>query len=239
MSDQYSTQQEIASYIGKLLRDNFGRGPTSVHVSLAPPYMVVHLRDFLAPMEKILVNQNETKRVEETRDLLMSQLISEIRLQVSQLTDIQLDEMYFDWNLNNKSGLILGTIASTTEEHDFSWPAHVSQTKFQERIKEMSEWAQKIPHSISTYWLHEKIIVIRRTGVFVQIEKELINAGHTEILKTVKRPMERRMILQAKLDQILRMSIAETFLAWDFRGDKGYIVLILQNSDNAYLKKQL
>lgn len=57
--EKNSVQAEIASYIGKLLRDNFGKGPSSVYVSLKKPFITIHLRDFLAPMERVLLSQGE------------------------------------------------------------------------------------------------------------------------------------------------------------------------------------
>lgn len=56
---------------------------------------------------------------------------------------------------------------------------------------ELSEWGQKTPAKTETFWLSDRLILIKRTGIFVQIEKELIEAGYTEVLQRVKRPMER------------------------------------------------
>ena len=64
----------------------------------------------------------------------------------------------------------------------------------------------------------------------MEIEKELILGGFIEELKLVKRPLERRLILQTQIEAILEQPIMEVFLDWNFITDKGYIVLLLENS---------
>ena len=50
-----SQQTELASYIGKLLRDNFGKGPESVFVTIDQSVITIYLRNFISPTEKILI----------------------------------------------------------------------------------------------------------------------------------------------------------------------------------------
>lgn len=230
MAEEKTNQNKVASYIGKVLRDNFGKGPTSVHVTLDFPFLIIHLRDFLAPMEAILIQQKEVKRVEETRDVLMEQLKLEIHLQLQSIVGIDIKELYFDWNLVKKTGMIIGILDENTNSSDSKWPGHLNLKQFNKRVREMSDWGQKIPEETESFWLNDRIIVIKRTGIFVQIEKELINHGFTEELKLVKRPMERRLAQQAHLEQFLDRSIVETFVDWDFNGDKGYMILVLRGN---------
>ncbi len=44
----------ISSFTGRLLREKFGKGPTSVFVAINNPYITIYLRDFLAPIERVL-----------------------------------------------------------------------------------------------------------------------------------------------------------------------------------------
>ncbi|SDO21564.1 DUF2294 domain-containing protein [Alkalicoccus daliensis] len=230
MIDKKNIQTEIASYMGKMLRDNFGKGPTSVFVALYSPFLVIHLRGFLAPMEKILVKQRETKRVEETRDVLMQELMPEIHDNLQTIADIDLQDMYFDWNIHRQTGMILGILSSEDKITQPAWPASVDQKKFNQTIIEMSEWGQKTPASTKSYWINDQIIVVRKSGVFVQIEKEFIKAGFTDELKLVKRPLEKKLLYQAGLEKIINKPIVETFMDWDFKNDIGFIILALQSS---------
>jgi uncharacterized protein YbcI len=40
-------QNDIASHIGRLLRESFGKGPQSIYVNISSPFIVVYLRNFL------------------------------------------------------------------------------------------------------------------------------------------------------------------------------------------------
>ncbi len=48
-------EKDISSYIGRMLRETFGRGPSHVICTLSSPTLAVHLADFLSPMEKSLL----------------------------------------------------------------------------------------------------------------------------------------------------------------------------------------
>lgn len=228
MEETRTGHGEIAGYMGRLIRDNFGKGPTSVYVTLEHPFLVIHLRDFLAPMEAILMQQGEYKRVEDTRDLLFEQLQTEIRARIEVIAGITIQEMYFDWDLQQKRGVILGVMSEDTSACEAQWPAHLNYQKFNDKVIELSEWGQKVPAVTESFWLNDRTIVIKRTGVFVEIEKELIQAGYTNELKEVKKPLELRMIHRASLESLIDGKITDAFVFWHFTGDKGYAVLIMQ-----------
>ena len=70
--------------------------------------------------------------------------------------------------------------------------------------------------------------MVRRSGVLVEIEKELIKNGYVEELKLTKRPLEHRMLVEAGLETVLKRAINETFLDWNFEKDKSYTVFLLE-----------
>ncbi|WP_022795206.1 Na-translocating system protein MpsC family protein [Marinococcus halotolerans] len=228
MEETQAVQGEMAGYIGKLIRNHFGKGPTSVYVSLEHPFLVIRLRDFLASMESILVAQGEYQRVEDTRGLIFKQLQGEMRARLETIAGITIQEMYFDWDLQQQRGVILGVMSQDASECEVRWPKHLNHRKFNEQVIELSKWGQKVPATTESFWLNDRTIVIKRTGIFVEIEKELIRAGYTNELQKVKKPLELRMIHRASLESFLDSRITGTFVSWHFTGDKGYALLILQ-----------
>ncbi|WP_231514976.1 Na-translocating system protein MpsC family protein [Oceanobacillus salinisoli] len=88
-------QKELASYIGKLLRDNFGRGPETVFVSIRKPFITVYLRNFLSPMEKVLISEKQDALVQTSRDILMKGLIPEIKAYMKVITGFSIKEFYY------------------------------------------------------------------------------------------------------------------------------------------------
>lgn len=229
MSKEKTMHTEVGSYISTLLRDHFGKGPTSVFVTVKPPFISIHLRGFLAPTERILLKQQEHRRVLETRDLLMNQLAADIKLDLWKIGKLEVEEVYADWNLDDQTGMILAVMADRSGAEEIAWDSAIQIESIREEVNEASRKAQKTPESTELYWLNNRTLLIERSGIFVEIEKELIRGGFVEELKLVKRPLERRLLLQTRIEAILKQPILEVFLDWDFISDKGYIVLLLEN----------
>lgn len=61
----------------------------------------------------------------------------------------------------------------------------------------------------------------------VGIENALIDEGYGEVLKLVKRPLERSMLYQIGLEETLHREVTEIFMDWNFEQDVGYFVLLL------------
>ena len=230
MSNEKKLHNEVGSYISTLLRDHFGKGPTSVFVTVKPPFISIHLRGFLAPTEKILLKQQEHQRVLETRDLLMNQLAADIKLDLWKIGKFEIEDVYADWNLDDQTGMLLAVMADRSSSEDIDWDSGINVESIREEVEEASRKAQKIPESTDLYWLNNRMLLIERSGIFVEIEKELIRGGFIEELKLVKRPLERKLLLQTRIEAILKQPILEVFLDWNFITDKGYIILLLKNA---------
>lgn len=221
-------QQAIASYIGKALQKHFGKGPTSVYVTFEPPFLTMSIRGFLMPFERILLSQKKEEQVEQTRELLMQEFFLAVRLQLEHETEHQISEFYFDWNLIQKTGMLWCILDTKTPyKHSFSWPEEIDQQLFEKKVNHFSTRGQKEPDEINTFWLNNRTVLIERIGVFVEIEKALIQKGFKEELKIAKRPLERQLVREEHFEEILFQKITDIFTDWDFTQDKGYMVLTL------------
>ncbi|KIL51849.1 Na-translocating system protein MpsC family protein [Jeotgalibacillus soli] len=227
MNKNKEIYSEMVSYVGKKLRDHFGKGPTSIYITLNKPYITIYLRDFLAPMERILVERNEVKRVEETRDLIMVDLLPELSRMLSQIADVNINKLYYNWSLENQSGMIFGVI---NEQNIIppSWPSYLNEEAFRQEVIILTKKGQKAPEQTELFWLSERTIVVKRKGIFVRIEKELIKNGYVEELKLTKRPMEKELVAEANLEPLLQKKIQDIFVDWDVDDDVGYIVLVTE-----------
>lgn len=220
-------QAEISSYISSLLRANFGKGPTSVFVSIKRPYITIHFRGFLAPMEAILLKQNEFQRVLQTRDLLMNNLRSEIILELWKIASLEVKEIYADWNLENKDGMIVAVLDGEPTEETYEWPEEIDQKAFENVIEAASLKAEKVPGRTETFWLNDRTILVKRSAILVRIEKELIDKGFAEELKLAKRPLEHKVISEVPIEEVLKRNVTGMFVDWNFDEDISYSVFIL------------
>ncbi|MCA0985459.1 DUF2294 domain-containing protein [Halobacillus yeomjeoni] len=225
--DKRSIQSEMSSYIGKLFRDNFGKGPSSVFVSLEEPYVTIYMKDFLAPIERVLVGQKKEDKVEETRDLLMSELIPDIKATFRAAAGIELADLYYDWSLSNRTGVMIGVLASDNTI-DEETKAYSKREELHEEVDRVSLQAEKSPEEITSYLLNERTLLVERIGILVAIEKEMIRLGFKEHLKISKRHLEKRLLSLASFEQILGKRVEDIFVDWDFAKDRSYILFILK-----------
>ena len=228
--DNKQVQTELAGFIGRTLRENFGKGPESVFVSFNHSVMTVNLRNFLSPSESVLLGQHQETMVQTTRDLLMQTLIPEFKAYIKILLDMEVTEFYYDWGLHNKSGLFvcIGSIPTESEtpnEKKYSYPG---QEILHQEINRISLQAEKTPEEVQSYLLNERTLVVIRKGILVPIEKELIRLGNFEALKLAKRNLEKRLLHNSgNFESILKTKVNDIFVDWDFYRDKSVIVLIL------------
>lgn len=77
--------------------------------------------------------------------------------------------------------------------------------------------------------MNDRTLLIERTGFLVEIERELIRNGLAEELKQVKRPLEKRLLVQeTPFPELLKRDIREIFLDWEFSKDTSYILVLLE-----------
>ncbi|MDN7242393.1 Na-translocating system protein MpsC family protein [Planococcus sp. N028] len=228
MSKDKTLQAEIGGYISTMLRRHFGKGPTSVYVTINQPFITIHFQGFLSPMEANLIKQNEIKRVLETRDILMNDLRVEIIQGLKQIDRLEVKELYADWNLAKETGLIICVLEDESDEISLPWPDDVDKEAFRKKIEQASDKAEKVPARTETYWLSDRTILVRRTEILIRIEKALIRNGFTEELKIAKRPLEHEVLKEVQLETVLKRKISETFLDWNFDTDLGYVVFLLE-----------
>jgi uncharacterized protein YbcI len=222
---------ELSSYISKILRDYFGKGPESVHVSLGKTFIVVYIRNFLSPTEKVLMDQKQEESVQQTRDLVMQTLIPEIKAYIKIVTGMEIREFYYDWGLHNKSAMFTGIC---TDSSSIDYPIKENFTGKEELINEMinlSSESEKKPEEIYACQLNPRSILVIRNGILVRIEKQLIRQGMREQLKLAKRTLEKGLLHNNNhFEGILDTNVIDIFVDWDFDLDKSVIVLVTNPS---------
>ncbi|TLS36756.1 Na-translocating system protein MpsC family protein [Pseudalkalibacillus caeni] len=226
--DKKTTQSEISSFVGKLLRDNFGKGPGSVFVSIAKPYITIYLKNFISPMESVLLKQGQRETVERTRDLLMNTLIPEIKAHILVTTGMQINEFYYDWAMHNHAGMFV-CVASESNELAEDPPNEYDQKElFENELIRVSKRVEKAPEQVDSWVVNARTLIAERKGILVPIEKELIRIGKEETLKLAKRSLEKNFLHNNdRFEDILNTKIIDVFVDWSFNQDKSYTVFIL------------
>ncbi|MFD0051296.1 Na-translocating system protein MpsC family protein [Actinomycetes bacterium NPDC127524] len=128
--DNKVQQTKLANNLGKLLRENFGKGPQSINVIISIPYVLVYVRGFISPMEQVLLDQNQELTVKTTREFLMKTIDPEIRGQIQGIT----------------VGVCKNTSPDLLSQYDYK-----AKDLIHEEIIQISEQAEKAPRFVSSY----------------------------------------------------------------------------------------
>jgi uncharacterized protein YbcI len=226
-------EKNISSYIGRLLREHFGRGPGNVICTVSGSYVVVHISNFLSHMEQSLMESDQTVYVEKTRDLMMETLIKEMTSFIELNVEGRVEEFYYDWKLEKKTGMMIAVLSSSEEEHPLPAINNYKNSEGVHRdIIQISTEVQKPPEETYSIMLNPRTLLIIRKGIFIRLEKELIRLGFQETLKIAKRNVEKRLLLQYKesFEEHLQAELSDFFVDWNFDKDKSCILFSLAPS---------
>lgn len=234
------SQIEIASHIGRLLREAFGKGPQSIFVNIRRPFIVIYLRNFLSPTEKILLEQDQVFAIQHTRDLVMKSLVPEIKAYLLLLAGMNIQEFYYDWGLHNQSGIVVGienddSLLAAKSEEDYT-----GKEELHREIEQLSHQIQKKPNEIYSFKINERTLLVIRKGFLISIGKELIRLGFEENWKLAERNLTRRYLQNNnRFPKILNADKIDAFTDWNFYLDKSVIVFILTpiSSKDVYLSR--
>lgn len=226
--DVQQMQLEISSYLGKLLRDTFGKGPESVNVSIGYTFITIYLRNFLTPSERVLMEQDHEMIVMQMRDKLMEMIRPELIGYIEIVTGQKPEEFYYDWGLQNRSGMIMGVFPEPIRGNDLLIEEYVGKTGVQQEIIDISQQAQKAPEEIYSCEINPRTVVVVRNGILVRIEKELIRHGIGDLLRRIKRQLEKSYLHNnTHLESLFKKRIVDSFVDWDFVRDKSLTVFVL------------
>jgi uncharacterized protein YbcI len=226
-------EKNISSYIGRLLREHFGRGPGNVICTVSGPYVVVHITSFLSPMEKSLMENDQTVYVEKIRDLMVESLTKDITAYIEMNSGQHVSEFYYDWELQNQTGMMIAVMSSSDKEHPLPpLDEYQNSDAVIHEIDKISEEVQKKPEKTYSIMLNSRSLLIIREGIFISLEKELIRLGFQETLRIAKRNLEKRAISEStgRFEDSLGSELTDFFVDWSFDNDKSVILFNLTPS---------
>ncbi|WP_226641885.1 DUF2294 domain-containing protein [Mesobacillus subterraneus] len=220
-------EKEISGYIGRLLRENFGRGPGNVFCTISSPFVSIYITNFLSPMENTLLSNQQSVYVQKTRDLMMGTLEEEIKSYIESNTKDKIKEFYYDWNLDEKSGMFLFIFE---QDHLQDSQSYVNKQLVEQKTIELSKEIQKTPGSTYSKLLNERTLIVVRQGILISLEKEFIHLGFSETLKIAKRKLEKKVINKhlKSYETYLDAKVIDYFVDWNFDEDKSFTLFILK-----------
>ncbi|ADU32422.1 Na-translocating system protein MpsC family protein [Evansella cellulosilytica] len=218
---------KISSYTSKILRQKFGRGPESCHATISSNYLVLFIRGFISPMEEVLLEKGQDKFVDHTRQVIIGHILEELKGVVQVSLDVEVLEMFHDWNFSNNSGMMTLILDKSVEKHQHKPSFNLKM--LEDEISRITAIVQKTPDKIMTVPLSENIIIVERIGILILIEKALIQKGYQEELKITKDNLEKSYFHRdANFTNIFGTHVLDLFIDWDFKEDKSIMCFIIR-----------
>ncbi|KAB2331752.1 Na-translocating system protein MpsC family protein [Bacillus mesophilum] len=222
---EHTKVEYISSYISKLLRKNFGRGPQSCRTTVGEKHLVTYITGFINPMEEILIQQGQGKYVDDARTSIINHLLDEIRGLVKVTLDVDVADCYHDWNFPNNSGVLIFVLEEREGEN---FQTDLDIKSLENEVGRISAVVQKMPDQINTYPLSKTILVIERIGILIPIEKALISQGFKKELRYTKDELEKSYFHRSgKFESIFKSHVKDILIDWNFKEDKSLMVFVL------------
>ncbi|WP_022795114.1 Na-translocating system protein MpsC family protein [Marinococcus halotolerans] len=220
-------EREIASYTGKLLRERFGKGPETVFTVMKKPFIIIHLQNFLTPMENIIMEEENEEEIQDLRENVMNRTLPSIVEHIQEKAQQRLGSFYYDFNIDHQTGIFVG-VNKDIDDKERSSSSFVGQKKLEEKISEFSTESAGTPKIVSSQMLTKKMILVVREGVLTEVDKELIRLGYDKELKRAKRQVEKRTLWEHRSFQsVAGQKVKDYFVDWDFENNRSIIVFIL------------
>ncbi|RXJ02800.1 DUF2294 family protein [Anaerobacillus alkaliphilus] len=217
----------ISSYLSKLLRKNFGKGPQSCQSIVYKRIFVAYIRGFISPMEEVLMEQGQSVQVERARSVIINHVLDQLKGVVEVSLKCEIEERYHDWNFPNNSGMIIFKLDQEMSG-DHHLPQQVNVEELEKEVARISLLVQKAPDIINIYPVSSTLYVIERKGILIPIEKALIAKGFEEELRVTKDELEKKYFHRyGKYEQIFFRDVKEVFIDWCFKEDKSLMGFII------------
>ncbi|PLT46011.1 hypothetical protein B8V81_4442 [Paenibacillus pasadenensis] len=214
---------QLTSQMGKLLRDRFGKGPESIYVSANEVCVSMHFRQFVSVVEKIMLQQNKDEAVRDTRQLVMDLIVPEFKALILRTLGLELQHIYYDWNLDNHSGIMIGLVDSSL--FDRYQESYRGKEYIHRQVERISAEAEKMPDAMHSFWTNARTLVIVRSGILIKLEKELLRAGYEPALRVAKRALEKSLLVtEVDMIEALGRTSDGIYLDWKFDQDQSIIV---------------
>ncbi|WP_035425259.1 Na-translocating system protein MpsC family protein [Halalkalibacterium ligniniphilum] len=218
---------KISSHSSKLLRQKFGRGPTSCQATICETYLVLYIRGFISPMEEVLLEHGDRSYIEYARAKIISQVITELRELVENTLNIDVEDNYHNWDFLNNSGIIIFVLK---QKISVVVESEVNMTALKSEVTRVSALLEKVPDEVQVYAHSRTLYLIFRKGILVPVEKALLSKGYHDELLVAKNDLEKSYFhREGRFEEIFKRDIRDLFIDWNLKEDKSVMAFVLDN----------
>ncbi len=223
MSGSNITKQEelthISSYVSKLIKSKFGKGPETCYTTVSDQYIVVHIKKFMTKIEYELVTKEDCATADKIRKNIMEDLLDPIQETLEEICNKRIIHLYQDWNFQKNTGTLLGVVNT---EQKVEMENSLEFMLLRNEISKQSEFYQYQPNELDFTKIGDTIYIIRCAGYLLPIERMLIEKGR-HILEERENKIRKRYDANIyRFNKIIKNEIRDIFMIWNYEIDESY-----------------
>lgn len=218
----YEDITNLNSYISKILKKNFGKGPAACYTFLTEEMMFIHIKNFITPVEEVLLKKNEEHLAHKSRMVIFDAIFEQIQEEVKRVLNIDYTSMCYDWSFKHNTGVII----LAKEEHFIQTSQQsLEGTESMISIKKICSNVHNTPVQINYVLQTTTVSYILYSGFMSKIEHALYEKGYGELLIEWSNELKNEYKQNKRLfEHVLKAAIDDNFVILDFENDRGILV---------------
>lgn len=213
-------------YVRDLLQEKFGQPLARCDGCIGSYYLVFHIHGFMSEMERVLVAQGQSDAVMHSRRLIMQGILPELRGVLQRELNVQIVEYQTDWSYENNSGFLAFRLwEEVAHSHPPGSWSHLQE--FHDEVVRLSTLIEKPPVETSVIPLTPHMLLVRRDGILILLEKTLLAKGYRDELRTAKAELEKAYFQHdAQFQRLIGRELEDVFIDWNLDEDRSLMCFI-------------
>lgn len=218
----YEDITNLNSYISKILKRSFGKGPAACYTFLTDEMMFINIKNFITPVEEVLIKKSEEHLAHRARMIIFDAIFEQIQEEVKRVLDIDYTSMCYDWSFKHNTGLIILTkdapLIQTTQQT-------IDGNESINTIKKVCSTIHNTPVQIKHVSQTSTVTYIIYSGFMSKIEHALYGKGYGELLIEWSNELKDEYKQNKRLfEKVFKAAIDDNFVFLDFEKDRGMLV---------------
>jgi len=230
-------EQTLSAYIGRLYKEIAGRGPENVYVAFGDRCYVIYIKNYMMPYERIIQEDGDKELLDKVIKISTKNINSQIIKYIEFITDVPTDEIYYDWNLETGSRLLMGISNRKYDIYPSVTSNYFGEHLLNKEIIKMGHFTDSIPDTVTSFCLNSKFFIFERCGGITRLEKEMESIGYSDVVKNTKRQVEKEYLRNNFcIKNILDTGAMDVFIDWNFNKSKSIVVLVKSATESKIMK---
>lgn len=228
MVEKKAVQSHIEALIEDLFTSTFNQAPGKIGVYPDERSFIIHLEDFMGTEMQNLIRLQDPDALRSVQELMFELLMPQLARAIKETAGFEIDTFYYDWSDRDLSALLIGLPAEPiySRQEDY----YVGKDAIHHQVGKITYEIQKMPDETYSYWAADNVLVIIREGILIKIEKAFVDQGATEILRKVKRNLEKPVISkEGNIEEALNRKVKDFYLDWSFDQNKSVLVYLFED----------